>query len=349
MEYRQLGNSNIEVSLICLGTMTWGEQNTLAEGFEQMDYALEQGINFFDTAEMYAVPPKAKTYGRTEEIIGEWFASRKTREQVILASKVAGKTTMNWIRGGNNKLDRANITEALENSLKRLQTDYIDLYQLHWPDRPTNRFGKLGFNYAASELPPQEVEKMHEILTVLGEFVEAGKIRTVGLSNESPWGVMTYLKLAEQYSLPQMVSIQNAYNLLNRKFEVGLSEIAVRENCGLLAYSPLAAGTLTGKYVGGKIPPGSRRSLDSRSSRYNNSRAEEATKAYLEVAKRHDIDPAQVAIAFVNQQPFLTSNIIGATRMEQLKTNIGAINVKLSEEALSDIEAVHLENPNPCP
>lgn len=349
MEYRQLGDSGIQVSLICLGTMTWGEQNTAEEGFEQMDYALEQGINFFDTAEMYAVPPKAETYGRTEEIIGEWFTRRQQRDRVILASKVAGKTTMNWIRGGNNQLDRKNITEALENSLKRLQTDYIDLYQLHWPDRPTNRFGKLGFAYAAAELPPHEEEKMHEVLTVLQEFIDAGKIRTVGLSNESPWGVMTYLRLAEKYRLPRMVSIQNAYSLLNRKFEVGLSEIAVRENCGLLAYSPLAAGTLTGKYLGGNIPPGSRRSLDSRGSRYDNPRGEAATKAYLEVAKRHNLDPAQMAIAFVNQQPFLTANIIGATTMEQLKTNISAINLKLSEEVLADIEAIHHENPNPCP
>ncbi len=349
MEYRQLGNTDLQVSLLCLGTMTWGEQNTLSQGFEQMDYAIEQGINFFDTAEMYAVPPKAETYGRTEEIIGEWLVSRRKRDRVILASKVAGKTTMNWIRRGSNQLDRPNITEALENSLKRLKTDYIDLYQLHWPDRPTNRFGKLGFAYAADDLPSGEVEKMHEILTVLGEFIDAGKIRTVGLSNESPWGVMTYLRLAEKYSLPRMVSIQNAYNLLNRKFEVGLSEIAVRENCGLLAYSPLAAGTLTGKYLGGNIPHGSRRSLDSRSSRYDNPQGESATKSYLEVAKRHNLDPAQMAIAFVNQQPFVTSNIIGATSREQLKTNIGAINVKLSEEALKDIEAVHKENPNPCP
>ncbi len=349
MEYRQLGNTDLEVSVICLGTMTWGEQNTQEEGFEQMDYALEQGINFFDTAEMYAVPPKAETYGRTEEIMGEWFQRRKQRDRVILASKVAGKTTMNWIRGGNNQLDRKNITEALENSLKRLKTDCIDLYQLHWPDRPTNRFGKLGFAYAADELPPNEEEKMHEVLTVLDEMIAAGKIRAIGLSNESPWGVMTYLRLAEKYSLPPMVSIQNAYNLLNRKFEVGLSEIAVRENCGLLAYSPLAAGTLTGKYLGGNIPPGSRRSLDSRSSRYDNPRAESATKAYLEVAKRHQLDPAQMAIAFVNQQPFLTSNIIGATTMEQLKTNISAIHLKLSEEALNDIEAIHQETPNPCP
>jgi aryl-alcohol dehydrogenase-like predicted oxidoreductase len=349
MEYRQLGNSNIQVSLICLGTMTWGEQNTLEDGFAQMDYALDQGINFFDTAEMYSVPPKPETYGRTEEIIGEWFQSRKTRDRVVLASKVAGKTSMDWVRNGQNQLDRPNITKAVEDSLKRLKTDYIDLYQLHWPDRPNNRFGKLGFSYAADELPPNELEKMHEVLTVLGELVEAGKIRTVGLSNESPWGVMTYLHLAEKYSLPQMVSIQNAYNLLNRKFEVGLSEIAVWENCGLLAYSPLAAGTLTGKYAGGQIPPGSRRSLDSRPSRYETPRAESATKAYLEVAKRHNLDPAQMALAFINQQPFLTSNIIGATSMEQLKTNIGSINVKLSEEALADIEAVHQENPNPCP
>ncbi len=349
MEYRQLGNTNIQVSLICLGTMTWGEQNTLEEGFEQMDYALEQGINFFDTAEMYAVPPRAETYGRTEEIIGEWFQSRKTRDRVVLASKVAGKTSMDWVRGGKNQLDRPNITEALDNSLKRLKTDYIDLYQLHWPDRPNDRFGKLGFNLSRDELPPNEVEKMHEILTVLGEFVEAGKIRTVGLSNESPWGVMTYLHLAEKYSLPRMVSVQNAYSLLNRKFEVGLSEVAVWENCGLLAYSPLAGGTLTGKYLGGNIPPGSRRSLDSRSSRYDNPRTENATKAYVEVAKRHNLDPAQMALAFVNQQPFVTSNIIGATSMEQLKTNIGAINLQLSEEALKDIEAVHNDNPNPAP
>ncbi len=349
MEYRQLGNTDIQVSLICLGTMTWGEQNSQEDAFAQMDYALEQGINFFDTAEMYSVPPKAETYGRTEEIIGEWFQSRKKRDRVILASKVAGKTNMDWVREGKNQLDRPNITQALEDSLKRLKTDYIDLYQLHWPDRPTNRFGKLGFDYSADELPAGELEKMHEVLTVLGEQIQAGKIRTIGLSNETPWGVMTYLKLAEKYSLPRMVSIQNPYSLLNRTFEIGLSEVAVQENCGLLAYSPLAGGTLTGKYLGGNIPPGSRRSLDSRPSRYENPRTENATKGYVEIAKRHNLNPGQMALAFVNRQPFLTSNIIGATTMEQLKTDIDSINVQLSKEALADIEALHQDNPNPAP
>ena len=349
MHYRRLGATDIQVSQLCLGTMTWGEQNTPQEGYAQMDYALEQGINFFDTAELYSIPPKPETFGRTEEIIGDWFQERGTRDQVILGTKVVGKTpNMPWIRNGQTRLDRDNIKTALEDSLRRLKTDYVDLYQLHWSDRPTNRFGQLGYSRSDADVE-DETARLHETLSVLDDVVKSGKVRYVGLSNETPWGVMTFLKLAEEHGLPRIVSIQNPYNLLNRTFEVGLSEVAIHENCGLLAYSPLAGGTLTGKYLDGQMPPGTRRAIDYRSSRYDNPQGEAATRAYLDIAKRHGLDPAQMAIAFVNQQPFLTSNILGATTLDDLKTNIDAAALTLSEEVLAEIEAVHQKHPNPCP
>jgi len=348
MEKRKLGKSDLSVSLICLGTMTWGEQNSVDEGYAQMDYAVDHGINFFDTAELYAIPPKAETYGRTEEIIGEWFRKTGKRNQIILASKVAGPSAdLSWIRGTNNSFDRQNIETALEASLNRLQTDYIDLYQLHWPERSVNSFGTLGFNN--QEIREAETEGMLGVLQVLSRLVEAGKIRHIGLSNETAWGAMTFLNLAEKHGLTRFVSIQNPYNLLNRSYEVALAEVSLQEKCGLLAYSPLARGTLTGKYLDGQLPSGSARAIDNRKSRYSHNRGDEATAAYVALAQKFDLDPAQMAIAYVNQKPFVSSNIIGATTLEQLSTNIAAHDLSLSEELLDAIELVHAEYTYPCP
>ncbi|MBI1214697.1 MAG: NADP(H)-dependent aldo-keto reductase [Alphaproteobacteria bacterium] len=348
MEYRKLGGTDVNVSLICLGTMTFGEQNTQEEGFAQMDYALEQGVNFFDTAELYAVPPRAETYGRTEEIIGEWFKVSGKRKDIVLATKVAGPAPgMPWIRGGNAKLEKEQILQAAENSLKRLQTDYIDLYQIHWPQRPVNSFGKLGYDQSA--VSGMESDNILEILDALGELIDAGKVRHAGLSNETPWGVMNYINHHENNSLPRVVSIQNAYSLLNRSFEVGLAEVALQENVGLLAYSPLAAGTLSGKYLAGAVPKGSRWDIDTRTSRYKRPNLDDAVHAYLDVAQKHDLDPTQMAIAFVNSRPFVTSTIIGATKMEQLQSNIAAAELKLAPEVVTDINGVHALISNPCP
>ncbi len=347
MQYNRLGTTDIEVSKICLGTMTWGRQNSENDAFEQMDYAVTRGINFFDTAEMYAVPPNAETYGKTEDYIGNWFARRVKRDDIILASKVAGPSNyFTYIRGGKSHFDQANITAALEDSLKRLKTDYIDLYQLHWPDRAVNTFGQLDYVHK----PEADGVPLLETLQALDDCVKAGKIRYVGLSNETPWGAMKCLQLAQQHNLPRMQSIQNSYNLLNRVFDIGLGEIAIRENIGLLAYSPLAGGTLSGKYLNGALPPGSRRALDERPfNRYANPRTESATKAYLELAKLHGLDPSQMALAFVNMQPHLTSNIIGATTMAQLKTDIDSIDITLSPKVLADINRIHWQYPNPAP
>ena len=350
MDYNNLPGTGIKVSKICLGTMTWGNQNTEAEGHEQMDYALEQGINFFDTAEMYAVPPKAETYGRTEEIIGDWFAARKNRDKVVLATKVVGRAPhFIWVRDGKARSDRANIVDALDNSLKRLKTDYIDLYQLHWPDRPANRFGKLGFEYDPEAEAEANAVPILETLQALDEQVRAGKIRHIGLSNDTPWGLMRFLHLAETHNLARVVSVQNPYNLLNRTYEIGLAEISIREDCGCLPYSPLAGGQLSGKYIGGQRPPGARRTLDKRSSRYGNPQAEAATEAYVGIAHAFGLDPNQMALAFCTAQPFNTSTIIGATAMDQLKTNIGAHDLVLSDEVIAAINAVHTRHPNPGP
>jgi len=345
MEYRKLGNTDLEVSLICLGTMTWGQQNSEEQGHEQMDYALEKGINFFDTAEMYSIPPKAETQGSTEMIIGSWFKKSSKREKIILASKVAGRGKMDWIRGAETRLDRENIEKALEDSLKRLQTDYIDLYQLHWPDRPINLFGGgLGYKHIEAE-----TVAISETLEVLNEQVKSGKIRYVGLSNETPWGLSEFLKSSELNDLPKVVSVQNAYNLLNRTYEQGLSEFFYRSSVGLLAYSPIAQGYLTGKYLDGARPEGARTTLFERGIRYETAYAEEAIRAYVDYAKQRDIDPAVFANAFVNSQDFVTSNIIGATNMEQLKLAISSCNVELSEEDFLAIEKIHCKYPNPCP
>jgi aryl-alcohol dehydrogenase-like predicted oxidoreductase len=347
MDYRQLGNTELKVSLICLGTMTWGQQNSQADGFAQMDYAVEHGVNFFDTAELYSIPPNAATYGSTETIIGNWFKTRGKRDRVILASKVAGPGA-DWIphiRNGQTRLDRKNIEAALHASLKRLQTDYLDLYQLHWPDRNTNYFGKLGYTHDADDQPVP----IEETLAVLNDLVKAGKIRHIGVSNETPWGVMKFLHHAATRDMPRLASIQNPYNLLNRSFEIGLAEIALRERVGLLAYSPLGFGVLSGKYLHGQRPHGARISLWPNYSRYTNAEALAATEAYVALAKQHGLDPAQMALAYVNSREFLTSNIIGATGMAQLKSNIASAELVLSPEILAEIEAIHTRHPNPSP
>lgn len=347
MDYRKLGRTDIKVSALCLGTMTWGEQNSEADGHAQMDYALEHGINFFDTAELYAIPPKPETQGRTEEIIGSWLTSRKSRDKIVLASKVAGRSDQtNWLRanGAYAELSPAQIREAIEASLARLKTDYLDLYQVHWPDRKMRLFGGLGYEHK-----PQSGIAISETLEVLADLVDEGKVRAVGISNETPWGTMQYLAGSEMRDLPRIASIQNAYNLVNRTFEMGLSEIAHREDVGLLAYSPLAQGYLTGKYRGGALPEGARKTLFNRLQRYETTNADDAMEAYFAIAHRHAISPTHLAMQFVTTRPFVTSNIFGATTMEQLKTNIASLEVVLSDEVLQEIEEVHLTYPNPCP
>ena len=345
MNYRKLGNTNLEVSTICLGTMTWGEQNTQEEGFDQMDFALDQGVNFWDTAEIYSIPPKQETFGDTEVIIGNWFEKTKKRDKVILASKVCGPMR-EYVRGGGNQFGGKNITEALEGSLKRLKTDYIDLYQLHWPERKTNFFGKLGYEHDDSS----EWNQFEDVLGSLQKFVDAGKIREVGLSNETPWGVSKYLELSKEKGLPRMMSIQNPYNLLNRTYEVGLAEVSVRDKIGLLAYSPLASGYLSGKYRNNKIPKNSRIALDPNFwSRYNKPNTSVAVDAYFEIAKKYRLDLAQMSLKFCEIQPFMTSVIIGATTMEQLKTDVESVNLNLNEEIIKEINEIQKIYPNPCP
>lgn len=346
MQYRPLGRTGLSVSLIGLGTMTWGRQNTEAEGHAQMDYALDRGINFWDTAEMYAIPPTADTYGKTEAVIGSWFKSRGRRGDVILASKIIGAPAggFGWVREGKSRLDRANLFAAVEASLARLQTDYIDLYQIHWPDRVADRFGQ---RYAYK--PEFDGAPIEETLDALDELVKAGKIRHFGLSNETPWGVMRFLRAAEIKGQPRVASVQNAYNLLNRTYEQGLAEVSSREDVGLVVYSPLGAATLTGKYLNGAVPPGSRRAIDHRPSRYATVNADAATAAYLDIAARHGLSPSQMAIAFTLRPAYVASSLIGATNMDDLKSNIDAIDVTLSDEVLKEIDAVHTRYPNPCP
>jgi len=347
MKYHKLGHTDIDVSVICLGTMTWGQQNTKTQAFEQMDYAVSQGVNFFDTAELYAIPPRAETYGRTENIIGQWLKARGNRDRIVLTSKIAGpgEDWIPYIRGGRTRFNRQHIVAALDASLQRLQTDYLDLYQLHWPERNTNFFGQLGFEASAGE----DFTPILETLEALQEQVQAGRIRYIGLSNETPWGVMQFLSLAEQHSLPRVVSVQNPYNLLNRSYEVGLAEVSWREKTGLLAYSPLGFGVLSGKYLAGAWPEGARLTLFPDYTRYSSASAIAATNEYVALAQRHHLDPAQMALAYVNNRSFLTSTIIGATTMEQLESNIDSINVTLSAEVLEGIEAVHKDHPNPSP
>lgn len=343
MQTRQLGNTGIEVSRLCLGTMTFGEQNSESEAHEQLDRAVAFGINFIDTAEMYPVPPKAETQGRTEAYIGSWLKRRDSRDDVIIATKVSGPG-MAHLRGGS-RLTREQILQAIDTSLSRLQTDYVDLYQLHWPDRQTNFFGKLGYEHDDEE----NASALEETLGTLKELVDAGKVRAIGLSNETPWGVMQALNLAERLDLPRVASIQNPYSLLNRTFEVGLAEIAHRENVGLLAYSPLGFGVLSGKYLDGARPARARLTLYERFQRYTSPQAEEATRAYVDIAHEHGLDPAQMALAFVNSRSFLTSNIIGATTMDQLEDNLASESLRLEQNVLDAIEEVHRRHPNPCP
>ncbi len=348
MEYRQLGKTGIKVSAIALGTMTWGQQNTEAEAFEQMDYALEKGINFFDTAEMYPVPPRAQTQGRTETIIGNWLAQRGTRDKLVLATKVAGRGDNNpgldHVRDGP-RLTREQIHQALNDSLKRLQTGFVDLYQVHWPERATNYFGALGYQHREDD----GAVDIRETLEALAELVQQGKVRHIGLSNETPWGLMRYLQLAREFDLPVVVSVQNPYCLVNRLYEVGLAEMSMREEVGLLAYSPLGGGTLTGKYLNGARPEGARMTLFERFTRYSNPRTQAAIADYVALAGEHGLDPAQMALAFVTSRPFVTSNIIGATSMAQLKSNIDSAELMLSDEVLQAIETIHRDNPNPAP
>ncbi len=345
MMYHRIPHTELEVSRICLGTMTWGEQNTEADAHAQLDLALERGVNFIDTAEMYAVPPRAETQGLTETYIGSWLAKGGRRDRVIIATKVAGRSKdLHYLRPGEVCLDARNIRQALDASLRRLQTDHVDLYQVHWPDRPTNFFGRLGYEHREADFVP-----IAETLEALAEQVRAGKVRYIGLSNETPWGVMQYLATAERLGLPRVVSIQNPYNLLNRSFEIGLAEIAHREGVELLAYSPLAFGVLSGKYLEQRRPPGARLTLFSRFDRYNNLEARSATEAYVVLARRHGLDPAQMSLAYVNTRPFLASNIIGATTLKQLETDIASIDLKLPEEVREAIEAIHRRQPNPAP
>ncbi|MCU7929959.1 MAG: NADP(H)-dependent aldo-keto reductase [Candidatus Thiodiazotropha sp. (ex Codakia rugifera)] len=346
MIYRPLGNTDIKVSALCLGTMTYGEQNSETEAHKQLDQAFDAGINLIDTAEMYPVPPRAETQGLTERHIGTWLASRGRRDRVILATKVAGPGEwLNYIRDGNLHLDKSNIEAALEQSLQRLQTDYIDIYQLHWPDRHTNYFGELGYRPAKEE----QTTPILETLQVLSDLIKTGKIRHIGVSNETPWGLMHYLQLAEELGLPRVVSIQNPYNLLNRTFEIGLAEIAHREACGLLAYSPMAFGVLSGKYLDGQKPAEARLTLFERFNRYSNPETDRAVQRYVALAKEHDLSPAQMALAFVTSRPFVTSNIIGATTLAQLDQNIESIHMTLPDETLQRIEAIHRQQPNPSP
>ena len=343
MKYRKLGTTDIDVSVICLGTMTWGRQNSESEGHEQMDYALDQGVNFFDTAELYAVPPNAETYGKTEKIIGSWFAKNKNRDKVVLASKIAGPGP-GWIRDGKGKIDRKNIELALEDSLKRLQTDYIDLYQLHWPNRGSYAFSQH-WNFQPKFNKDKVEDNFLDVLETLNEKVKAGQIRHVGLSNETAWGTMKYLNLAEKHNLPRMMSIQNEYNLLDRMFEPDLQEIAIAEKCGLLAWSPLATGMISGKYLNGERPKGTRWSIGDNMQHRDTDQANKAVRAYIEIAEKHGLDICQMALAFVNSRPFVTANIIGATSMDQLKSNIDSINLDLSDDAMKDINSVYRDYP----
>ncbi len=346
MKYTNLPHTDIEVSKICLGTMTWGNQNTESEGHEQMNYSLEKGINFFDTAELYSIPAHPDRQSNTEKIIGNWFKTTGNRDKIILASKIVGKAEFSkHIR--TTGFTRESIINAVEGSLHRLQTDYIDLYQLHWPERNTNYFGKLGYKHDISD---HWQDNIHQVLETLRDLIREGKIRQVGISNETPWGTMRFLEESKVHaSLPRTITIQNPYSLLNRLFEVGLSEISMREKVGLLAYSPLGFGALTGKYLGDRRPENARLTLFPNYDRYIKGNAVLATQKYYELAQANDISITQMALAFVNTRPFVTSNIIGATSMKQLEENIESIDVVLSDEVLQGIEEIHHQIPNPAP
>ena len=344
MNYKKLGNTDLDVSTICLGTMTWGEQNTQDEAFEQMDFALSNGVNFWDTAELYAVPPRKETYGDTEEIIGNWFEKTKKRKEVILATKVAGPAR-DYLRNGKNSFTGPNLESALNNSLKRLKTDYVDLYQLHWPERNVNNFGRLGYVHKEKNW-----NQFEDVLGELNKYIKAGKIRYVGLSNETPWGALNFLQLSKDKNLPRMMSIQNPYSLLNRSYEVGLAEVSIREKIGCLAYSPLASGYLTGKYRNKNFPKGSRMERDFDFwTRYRKPNTEAAVELYFKICEKHNLNMTQMSIKFCEIQEFMTSVIIGATTMEQLKSDIESVNVNLSNDVIEEINQVQTIYPNPCP
>ena len=345
MKFKKLGTTDLEVSLICLGTMTWGTQNTEKDAFDQMDYALGEGVNFFDTAELYSVPPNSDSYGKTETMIGNWFEKRKNRKKIILASKIAGPGC-SWIRGGKNSFDEKTIGKAIDGSLKRLKTDYIDLYQLHWPERSTNYFGKRDYTVDSDE---GEWNSFESVLEALEKFIKIGKIRYIGMSNETPYGLSKYIELSKSKKLPRMMSVQNPYNLVNRTYEIGMSEISIREKCGLLVYYPLATGALSGKYRNGQMPKGSRQALFKGWERHLNPLAMRAYEEYYKLANEYGMTMAQLAQAFVNSRPFVTSNIIGATTMDQLKENIDSVNIELSDEIMEKINIIHNNNPNPSP
>lgn len=344
MQYRTLGRSDLAVSLLGLGTMTWGRQNTQAEGHRQMDYALERGINFFDTAEMYAIPPTADTYGSTETIIGHWFARRKNRDKVILATKIAGPG-LSWIREGSD-ITGQTIELAVQASLQRLQTDYIDLYQLHWPNRGSYHFGRQWAYQAKFDVAAVEANFV-DVLQTLEKLIKRGLIRHIGLSNETAWGSMKWLQLAEKYGLPRMVSIQNEYSLLCRHFEPDLQEIALHEDCGLLAWSPLARGILSGKYLNGARPEGARLSIETRVEHRTRPQTDAATRAYIAIAEQYQLDVCQMALAYVNSRPFVCSTLIGATSMAQLESNIDSIQLTLSDDVLQAIEKTREAHPMP--
>ncbi|MFD0964480.1 NADP(H)-dependent aldo-keto reductase [Pseudofulvibacter geojedonensis] len=345
MKYTVLPNTDIKVSKICLGTMTFGNQNSEADAHEQLSYAVDKGVNFIDTAEMYAVPPSAATQGKTEEYIGNWFAKTGKREELVLATKIAGPSRgMTWIRE-DLSFSKQNFITALEDSLKRLQTDYVDLYQLHWPERNVNIFGQRNYSHDASE---QWEDNFNQVLSVLDELVKSGKIRQVGVSNETPYGTMRFLEEAKK-GLPRMITVQNPYSLLNRTYEYGMSEISMREDIGLLAYSPLGFGTLSGKYLLPNPPKDGRVAMFPRYQRYSSEQSTLAIRKYKEIADKYNMSLTHLALAFINQQPFVTSNIIGATKMSQLKENIESIHVELTTEILADIEQVHSIIPNPAP
>lgn len=345
MKYTTLPNTDIKISKICLGTMTFGQQNTEADGHAQMDYAVANGINFFDTAEMYSVPAREETYGSTEKILGTWFKKSGKREEIILASKIAGPNPNFGYMREKNDFSPASLQYALDKSLQRLQTDYIDLYQLHWPERKTNFFGQRGFTIQEEAWE----DNIQLVLETLNGFIKEGKIKHIGLSNETPWGIMRFLNESKYNNLPKISTVQNPYSLLNRQFEVGSAEICMRENVGLFAYSPMAFGVLSGKFLTGESHPNARIKLFPQFSRYNSAQSTEATKQYVAIAKKHDLSPAQMALAFVNQQAFVTSNIIGARTLEQLKENIASIDIVLSADIIKEINAVHAAIPDPAP
>jgi len=347
MKYRKLGRTAVEVSEISLGTMTWGQQNTEAEAHSQLDFALERGINLVDTAEMYPVPPRPETQGRTEAYIGTWLAKGGKRDRIVLATKAAGPASdpkrPSHLRGGKVHFDRPNLVQALEDSLKRLRTDHVDLYQLHWPDRPVNCFGLTSYPWKDDD----SGTPIEETLSVLGDLVKEGKVRFIGVSNETPWGVARFLRLSEERGLPRIESIQNPYSLLNRTFEIGLSEFSHRDQVGLLAYSPLAFGVLTGKYLAGARPTGARLTEFARFTRYSSPAVDEAALEYVKLSRSHGLDPAQVAIRFTLDQKFLTSCIVGATSLEQLRADIDAADLELPPEVVQGIARIHSERPNP--